>query len=111
MILKLLLARSENWFRSFDPTLNPYLFSINLLKRLESRRVQGIVYDRLEIIMSIGNRTSSESIKTLNSSITILFSRKLIEIARDGKNLNRKISITSEGIEFLKKYRMVSRKK
>lgn len=110
MILKLLLARASDWFKSFDPALNPYLFSISLLKRLEKRKIHGIIYDRLEIIVTIGNRTSFESIKTLNSAITLLFSRNLINIVRDGGSVRKKILITEKGINFLEKFKTASNK-
>jgi predicted transcriptional regulator len=102
-MIRMIFSRTDDWFSSYDSILDPFLLAIHLLRQLEKRTSLGIVYDRLEIIMNLSNKTSSEALSSLNNAISLLISRNLISVKKE-ESLRRKLFITDKGQKFLESY-------
>ena len=99
----MLLSRKEKWFSSYDANLNPYILSINLLLLLSKKRTRGLIYDRMELIKLLDDRTSFEAINSLNTAIVLLQSRNLISFSNNN-DLRSRIHINDNGMKLIEKY-------
>lgn len=76
---------------------------MNLLLLLNKKRIRGLIYDRLELIKLLDDRTSSEAIDSLNTAIVLLQSRNLISFSKNN-DLRSRIHINDNGINLIGKY-------
>lgn len=101
----MLVDRTSDWFFSEDIDLDPYLCSMQLLKALSTRQIQGIRYNRVQMVHSLLKRRSQEAIDTLDSAIVMLVSRNLLRISESkGNSLDSVIHITEYGLETLQRF-------
>ncbi|SEL85357.1 hypothetical protein [Paenibacillus sp. OK003] len=101
----MLVDRTSDWFFDEDADLDPYLCSMQLLKALSTRRVQGIKYNRVQIVNTLLKRRSQEALDTLDSAIVILVSRNLLNIIESPNNsLDSVLHVTENGIEALSRF-------
>lgn len=101
----MLVDRTSNWFFDEDIDLDPYLCSMQLLKSLSTRQVQGIKYNRVQMVNTLLKRRSQEALDTLDSAIVILVSRNLLNIIESPSNsLDSVLHITKNGLEALRQF-------
>ncbi|SMF86576.1 hypothetical protein SAMN05661091_3430 [Paenibacillus uliginis N3/975] len=101
----MLVDRTSNWFFDEDIDLDPYLCSMQLLKALSTRQVQGIKYNRVQMVNTLLKRRSKEALDTLDSAIVILVSRNLLNIIESSSNsLDSVLHITKNGLEVLSRF-------
>ncbi|WNR45233.1 hypothetical protein [Paenibacillus roseipurpureus] len=99
----MLVDRTSDWFYDEDVELDPYLCSIQILKSLSTRQVQGIKYNRVQMVRSLLNRGSQEALDSLDAALVILSSRNLVDIIAK-ENLSSVITITEKGLAALQSF-------
>lgn len=62
MKTQMIVNRINDWFSIEDLELDIYMLSMNILLKLSTRRCAGLVYDRVNLTMTILNRKSAEAI-------------------------------------------------
>ncbi len=103
MQTKMIINRMNDWFQIEDIELNICNLSMNILKRLNTRQIQGFDYDRVKLAYEILNRKSAETIKAIDDAICVLVSRNLV-VFEDKKQGRQKILITELGKCAIKEY-------
>lgn len=105
MKTQMIVNRINDWFSIEDLELDIYMLSMNILLKLSTRRCVGLVYDRVNLTMTILNRKSAEAIEALDKAVVLVVSRKLIRFDDFQKNGVRKIFITDLGVEATNRYK------
>lgn len=104
MKTQMIVNRINDWFRIEDLELDIYMLSMNILLKLSTRKCLGLIYDRVNLAITILDRKSVEAIEALDKAIILLVSRKLISFDNSQKNGVRKILITDLGLEAINRY-------
>ena len=105
MKTQMIVNRINDWFSIEDLELDIYMLSMNILLKLSTRRCVGLVYDRVNLTITILNRKSVEAIEALDKAVVLLLSRKLIRFDDFQKKGVRKIFITDLGVETTNRYK------
>jgi len=84
---KMIINGMSDWFPREDLSIDVCNLSIAILKRLLSRKVIGLKYDRLKLAQTIVNRNNYEAIIAVDKAIILLTSRKPIELHTNKKDI------------------------
>ncbi len=95
---EMLISRFDKWFQYVDSELDYYYLAYKIMETLHNRPKSGLVYNRLELIREVSNRSSSESLRSLDQAITILKAKDVICFIKENE-LKTRIFLTEYGKE------------
>lgn len=78
MRTKMIVNRMNDWFQIEDMELNVCNLAMNILRRLYTRPIQGLEYDRVKLAYVILHRKSAETIGAVDDALCVLISRDLV---------------------------------